>query len=332
MSATSGAGGRLSTRSFLESYRGARVFHPPLVDDKGVLVGNNGDRLMVMATDQLYGACGIARTDDARNADLVILGASGGLLDRFTHIPRMFRHLSQSYGDKPMCVLPSTFYYSRRPITEDIGTRRAPLVLFCREAYSYRHLLQDHKLPSFCKVFLDRDIAFDLETSPYVDGVRRKKGQHVLLVERVDVEHPQAFDGRNQLMTARKIIGSVLPTKLKRALYPLIRLTRSRSRTPFRKQCEVLLKEHHPTLVDAPTLVADISNVNTCTFDEFTEAIAHASVIFTTRLHVGILGAMAAKRTFIFEGPYHKIRGIYEHSLARYSHVTFVSTAMMTGE
>ena len=31
-------------RDFLDGYRGARVFHPPLVDDKGELVGNNGDR------------------------------------------------------------------------------------------------------------------------------------------------------------------------------------------------------------------------------------------------------------------------------------------------
>lgn len=315
-------------RDFLESYRGGRIHHPPLVDDKGVIVGNNGDRLMVLGTDRVYRDLGIERVADPAAADLLVLGASGGMLDKFTHIPRLFQRLSQSYPDTPMCVLPSTFYYPTRPFADDVGVRRAPLAIFCRERYSYRHLTEEHRLPPMCSVHLDRDMAFELESDDYVARVRAKAPRHVLIVERVDVEHVAvALSQGSKSMQLRKLAGRVLPPGIKRGLYPLVRFMRSKRQTPFRETCERLLRERHPELVGLPRLVADVSNVNTCTFDEFTNAVGEAAAIFTTRLHVAILGAMAGKPTFVFEGPYHKIRGIYEHSLAGRPGVHFVPLA-----
>ena len=89
-------------RDFLDGYRGARVFHPPLVDDKGELVGNNGDRLMVIGTDIVYHDLGITRVEDLEQADLCVLGANGGMLEKAIHIPRMFRTLSQDYPRTPL--------------------------------------------------------------------------------------------------------------------------------------------------------------------------------------------------------------------------------------
>jgi len=271
---------------------------------------------MVMGTESVYEDLHILRANSPEQADLLVLGASGGMLDRFTHIPRMFRWLSHTYPKKPMCVLPSTFYYPTRSIAEDIGTRKAPLTIFCREAYSYRHLTEQHNLPETCSVKLDHDLAFELEDGPYVASVRAMPPQHILFVERVDVEHVAiALNPESTSMKARKLIGKVVPANLKKTLYFMVRFVRSKRQTPFRDCCEHLLKKQYPDLIKLPRLVADISNVNTCSFDEFTQAVGHAAVIFTTRLHVAILGAMAGKPTFLFEGPYHKIRGIYEHSL-----------------
>jgi exopolysaccharide biosynthesis predicted pyruvyltransferase EpsI len=322
---TNQSGSVLSIRRFLEEYRGAAIFHPPLVDDKGVIVGNNGDRLMVMGTDLMYRDLGIRRIDDPKQADLLVLGASGGMLDKFTHIPRMFSELSQSYPDKPMCVLPSTFYYPTRPLADDIGARTAPLSIFCRERYSYRHLTEDHRLPDACRVYLDQDMAFELESGEYVARVRTMDPRHILIVERVDVEHVSvALGAESMSMTARKMAGRILPPGVKQALYPLVKFMRSKRHTPFRECCERLLSAKYPELNGLPRMVADVSNVNTCSFEEFTEAVGHAAAVFTTRLHVAILGAMAGKPTFVFEGPYHKIRGIYEHSLASRPGITFV--------
>jgi hypothetical protein len=95
-------------RDFLEPFRGKRIYHAPLVDDKGVLVGNNGDRLMVLGTDLLYKDLEIQRIDSADEADLIIIGGNGGMLEKFTHIPRLFRTCCREYPDTPLCVLPST--------------------------------------------------------------------------------------------------------------------------------------------------------------------------------------------------------------------------------
>ena len=95
-------------------------------------------------------------------------------------------------------------------------------------------------------------------------------------------------------------------------------------RTPFRERCEALLTEHCPEAVGLPRDIADLSNVNTCSFDAFCDRIAAARVVFTTRLHAGLYAAMLGRRTFIFDGAYHKIRGIHELSLKDRANVTFV--------
>jgi exopolysaccharide biosynthesis predicted pyruvyltransferase EpsI len=67
----------------------------------------------------------------------------------------------------------------------------------------------------------------------------------------------------------------------------------------------------------------DISLPNYASFDEFVEAISQASLIITTRLHVGILGAMGGRNVVLFEGGYWKARGIHEYSMTDLPNIQF---------
>ncbi len=312
-----------AVRTFLESYRGKNLYHPPLVDDRAQLVGNNGDRLMILGTDIVYRDLEVNLVDSPEEADLIVIGASGGMHERFRWIRGLFRRMSQQYPDTPLCVLPSTFYFPTRPFSQEIGERSAPLTLFCREEYSARHLEQMHDLPGCCEVVLDHDLAFELRASELVHRLGQVKQRHILMVERVDVEH-NAIAMRPGAMRWRKRIGQMLPQPVKKALYPAVRRYRAVRPSAFRDQCEALIRAHYADLLSMRRYVADISNVNTVGFEGFCEAIAGASVVFTTRLHVGILAAMLDKPTCVFEGPYHKIRGVYEHSLQQHSTVRLV--------
>lgn len=111
---------------------------------------------------------------------------------------------------------------------------------------------------------------------------------------------------------------------MKKPLYPLRAFLAQRRVSAFRHHCEEILRQEHPGLAQMPRLVRDISRRDYSTFDDFCEAVAAASVVLTTRLHVGIFAALLGKPTYIFGGPYHKIRAIYEHSMAGFSNVTFV--------
>lgn len=329
---TAGAAGRgdgaiqartTRVREFLAQWRGGKIYRVPLVDDKGVPVGNNGDRLMVLGTDVVFRDLGLTACDRPEDADLIAVSASGGMLEKMQQIPRLFRGLCAKFPDKAMCVLPSSFYWPTRPFAAELGDRRAPTTLFCREPISFRHLTEDHKLGAGVEVILDHDMAFELENQPIITGRRGMARTSVVMVERTDVEHVSVGMDSSKL-GARKKVGRRVPPWLKKALYPMVNAVRARRQTPFRTRCEALLREHCPEAERLTRDVADISNVNTCSFDGFCDRLAMAEVVFTTRLHAGLFAAMLGRRTFIFDGAYHKIRGIYELSLKDRQNVTFV--------
>ena len=115
-----------------------------------------------------------------------------------------------------------------------------------------------------------------------------------------------------------------VPSLLKKPLYPLRAYLASRQSTPFRSRCEEIIREYHSDLAGLPRLVCDVSRKEYYSFEGFCDAIADAAIVLTTRLHVGILAALLGKRTYVFEGVYHKIRAIYDHSLSGYENVSFI--------
>lgn len=310
-------------REFLTKHRGARIYRVPLVDDRGVPVGNNGDRLMVLGTDVVFRDLGLTACERPEDADLIAFSSSGGMLEKMQQIPRLFRTLCERFPSTPLCVLPSSYYWPTRPLAGEMGERRAPTTLFCREPISFRHLTEDHRFGPGVEVVLDHDMAFELEREPLVVDRLGHAQRSVVMVERTDVEHVSVGMDSSRL-GMRKGLSRRTPRWLKKALYPLVNAARASRQTPFRACCESLLREHCSDSVGLPRDVADISNVNTCSFDAFCDRLAGAKVVFTTRLHAGIFAAMLGRRTFIFDGAYHKIRGIYELSLSGRDGVTFV--------
>ena len=245
------------------------------------------------------------------------------MVEGMKSIPALLKRCCRQWPDKPVVVLPSTYYYPTRPFAEEIGERSGAVTLFCREPYSYRHLRNEHQFPSNCAIHLDHDMAFELADSPFVERLRAMQPRHVLIVERTDVEHHKvAMDSKN--LWLRKRAGRILGKRGKQLLYPFVNFARSRQRTSFRQQCEQLLIESYPDYVALPRVVRDVSNVNANDFASFQSAIGGAAVVFTTRLHVGLLAAMIGRPTFIFGGPYHKIRGMYLFSLSGSEGVRFV--------
>ncbi len=315
---------RTKVRDYLAQWKGSKIYRVPLVDDKGVPVGNNGDKLMVLGTDVVFRDLGLTACERPEDADLIAVSASGGMLEKMQQIPRLFRGLCARFPDTPLCVLPSSFYWPTRPFAAELGERRAPTTLFCREPISFGHLTRDHKLAESVEVVLDHDMAFELENQPIITSRLAAQQRTVVMVERTDVEHVSVGMDSSKL-GARKNVGRRVPPWLKKALYPMVNAVRARRQTPFRARCESLLREHCPEAVGLHLDIADISNTNTCSFDGFCDRLAAANVVFTTRLHAGLFAAMLGRRTFIFDGSYHKIRGIYDLSLKDRAHVTFVA-------
>lgn len=310
------------SREFLQQYAEVGIYHPPLADETGRLVGNNGDRLILAGTQRIYKDLGVKLVDRPEDAGLIVIGGNGGMIETFKVIPGIFRRYCQEYPNTPLCVLPSSFYYPTRPLAEDIGQRSAPVVLFCRERISYDHLLHDHGLPEFCSVELDHDHAFELAGTELVTRLSRAEPKHVLMVERGDIEHPfKSVIHVGSVGRWRKVI----PERLKTPLRSIVGRARGRKRTAFSTKCETLLREFYPEYFDWPRVVRDSSDNRVVDFEQFCMDIAEAAVVFTTRLHVGILAALLGKPTFLFEGSYHKIRGVYEFSLASYSNVRLIS-------
>jgi exopolysaccharide biosynthesis predicted pyruvyltransferase EpsI len=277
---------------------------------------------MVLGAECVYRDLDIELVEHGDKADLIAIGGSGGMVEGMGAIPAVLKRCSQQWPDKPLVVLPSTYYYPTRPFAEEIGDRTGPVTLFCREAYSYGHLCHEHSFPDNCQIELDHDMAFHLASSPFVKRFSAMEPRHILIVERTDVEHHQiAMNHKN--LKWRKRAGKLLGRRGKKLLYPLVNIIRGQRRTGFRNQCENLLAEHHPDLCGLPRLARDVSNVNANSFEEFEKAIGYAAVVFTTRLHVGILAAMLERPTFIFGGPYHKIKGVFTFSLSSRRHVLY---------
>lgn len=312
-----------TVRGFLEQYRGATVYRPPLVNEQRVIVGNHGDHLITLGADRVFNDLEIEGTDSAEHADFIAIEGGGGMLEQMTTVPRILQHHCRSFPDKPVVVLPQSYYFPTTPLAPLLGPRQAPVQLFCRERYSYSHVTQDHKVPPWCSIDLDHDLAFELSDVDMVRKLRPRDVQHVLMVERTDKEHVRAGLAGNALMSHR-LRTKHLPRWLKQRLYPAVSALRARQQSPFRKRAEELIRQNHADLIHWRRKICDLSDLKSGTFEHFCHAIGDSAAIFTTRLHVGILGSLIGRPTYVFAGPYHKMRGIYEFSMAEMPHVTFV--------
>jgi exopolysaccharide biosynthesis predicted pyruvyltransferase EpsI len=315
----------------LLKYRGQPVFFEPLH-------GNNGDRLIEMGSLELLRKCGVRLVKKPEQAQLIVLNGGAGMTDIWLHGFRTLQSYNCKFPNIPLIICPSSFWFPQTDFAALFQARTSPALVFAREAYSLE-ILQNLSFPGQIKLALDHDTAFHLEASNYVQNLRSKSDRkHILVVERDDPESvtkpissgletrssEDSFNWRNSI-----------PKNVKRSIYrhittPLKRITLAQSigqrdfETPFTQACLQQVWQDYPAFQHLPVFAADISNPELCSFAMFSQLIAEAAVVVSTRLHVGMLGAMLDKPTYIKAGSYHKIQGIYDFSLADRDNVRLI--------
>ncbi len=303
--------------SFLAGLRGRRFFFAPVS-------GNNGDRLIEMGSRALLARHGLTAVDRPGGADLIVINGGYAMSDLWPHGFDQCRRLSNRHPNVPLLVLPSSFWLDTTDFPALFARRRAPLYLFCREPLS-RNILRGLRFPCATGIGLDHDSALALAGSPWLAALGRSAGRagHVLIVPRHDAERAAIAPVPRRRRLPRWIRDLLQPlSPLRDGARRLGRIAVRRrpsagdpSRLPFVQQAIAHLRSTGSIGDHLPILVADISDPARASFAEFCDAVAGASVVYTERLHVGILAALLGKPTHLRAGNTHKIRGIYDHSL-----------------
>lgn len=309
-------------RELLASFKAGKVFFDPLW-------GNHGDKLITMGSLAMFRKCGISLSRSPGKADIIILNGGAGMTPYWDWGGlRVVCNYAKKFPEKPILVLPSSWQ-----VTSEIKLpeRGAPLYLYAREPYSFELLQKIVSQGNIC-VGLDHDMAFHLQNTPFLEKLNRESGDfHSLIVERGDVESATGFRGKDSSVT--HFVARMVPKKLRAQLpirtqakvkqiflHPVDRILRQFTvqevnETAFYKEALSLIKQRHPEVASLPVIAEDISLPNVCSFKQFTILVAKAAVVVTTRLHVAILAALLGKPTYLKEGFWHKIRGVYEYSL-----------------
>jgi|Deesub1362A_J573_1020465.scaffolds.fasta_scaffold01190_4 exopolysaccharide biosynthesis predicted pyruvyltransferase EpsI len=319
---------------FFALVRGARIFFDPLW-------GNNGDKLIALGSLEAFRRHGIKLTRSPKHAQAIVLNGGGGMTPRWGALGVLYNYV-RSYPNKMIVVLPSSWEsVETGGLTDALSLpRRAPVFLFAREKYSLEALYALSVKYKNLTVGLDHDMAFQLQDTDFLARLKRRaEAKHILVVERKDKEASPGVKCSRPVLIS--LISNVVPAGVRTALplrtrvkiasllAPVERLitklqTGSYEESAFYEQALQLVKNNHREHADLPVYVADVSLPTVCNFRNFCLAVAHAAVVITTRLHVAILAALLGKPTYLKEGPWHKIKGVYEYSLKEFGYVEMI--------
>lgn len=313
-----------SLKEELLRYQGKSVFFEPLQ-------GNNGDKLIEMGSLELLSQCGVHRVKKPQRAELIVLNGGAGMTDIWTHGFQTLQTYNRNFPRTPLIICPSSFWFTKTDFPALFRDRIAPASIYAREAHSL-NILQSLVFPGQVKLGLDHDAAFHLEESFYIQKLRSKSARkHILIVERDDPESvtKPLLETTNPLTASTQINWKAyIPKAIKRPISRHIampikhrvlakHLGKRDLNSPFTQDCLRQVWQDDPTLRNLPVFSADVSNQRLCSFSSFSQLVAEAAVVVTTRLHVAILAAMLDKPVYVKPGSYHKIEGIFDYSLAK---------------
>jgi exopolysaccharide biosynthesis predicted pyruvyltransferase EpsI len=298
------------------------------------LPGNNGDQLIELGSRHFFAGHGVRLVRSPKAADAIVINGGGAMNDIWVFGLELLERLASEHADRPLIVLPSSFYLSkaRSELAAALRGRSAPTWLFCREHYSLE-LLQGLDLPPEVRLSTDEDMAFHLRDSRFLQGFReRGSAQRILVVERAD---PESSTGVARTRPpAYPQLGRLVPRAWRPVAEELALVKRRRDAqrsaavselpTVFARETVARVREEHPELSGAPTYYLDIARRSHCSFRRYCGLIAEAAAVITTRLHVAALGAMLEKPTYCQPGWYHKIKGVYEYSMATMAWVQLI--------
>ena len=305
----------------LGPYRGKPVY-------LDAVAGNNGDDLIMhgakLALDQL----GLDRVSSPDKADAILINGSFKS-DFWPMATRQVKEFSARFPDKPLVILPNTYLYEDGSFESAFADRRAPATLMCRERYSLEHLLPK-QFPSEVRFGLDHDMALTLRDSGWIRTLRdRSVARHNVVVERLDHERSTAGSDQGPAKLNNRFVNFVYrstPDALTQPVINAIERSKASQRplTEFAMAAKKLVEERFPEHAHLPVLAADIARRRYTTFNGYAQLVANSGVVFASRMHVGVLGGMLGKPTFLVRGSHHKIIGVYEQSLADMPNVVLV--------
>lgn len=309
----------------LTQFRGKRIFFEPLE-------GNNGDDLIKMGSHTLLKSIDAKLVHNPKQADAIVINGGGGMTDNWSLGFKDIKKFSREYPETPLVILPSSFSFTKTDFASLFRDRKAPTFIYARERYSLK-ILEDLTFPSDVRLGLDHDMAFQLKDAPYFKCLQTRESQkHILIVERDDPERvtnttqprPESPNWKRKIpWSVKRPINRHLLWKLKRRSIAS-QLGNLGLEAPFTQEWHQKVLIDHPEFESLPIFAADISIPALCSFDRFSQLVADAAVVVSTRLHVAILAAMLGKPVYVKSGPYHKIQGIFEYSLSERSNVRLV--------
>jgi len=299
----------LSIPAFLSTLRGKHVFFDPLH-------GNHGDRLLSIAAQYLLESAPFTLAANPQSANFILINGGGSMVDGWFGLEQLARYNSK-FPSHPLAVLPSSFYLTHSSLADITRARRAPLWLWAREEPSL-NVLQHAGFTDKVHLGLDHDLVFSLARHPMIRELKHASAQdRILVVERDDWEGPT---GRRRPFSppGLEFIPERFRTVVRKTVLGPVRRRQDRA-SRFGQAALRFVNRWHPEAAGLDPLIADISLAETCSFEDFLQNVARASIIITTRLHVAILGQLLNRRTYLVEGSYHKFRGVFEYSMQQAS-------------
>ncbi len=312
-----------SMRTVLAPYAGRPVFFDPVA-------GNNGDDLIMHGAILALRDLGLDRVGSPADADAILINGSFKS-DFWPMATEQVKTYSQRFPDKPLVILPSTYLFNDGSFEAAFAGRSAPATLMCRERYSLDHIMPK-RFPAEVRFGLDDDLALWLRDSDWIRGLKERSAErHNLIVERMDHER-STVGADTPPKTNHPFVSFIYRSTPESVTQPIVNsITRMRARrrplSDFGKAASSLIQDHFPDKNRLPDLVADIARRRYTNFDGYARLIADSGVVVATRMHVGILGAMLGKPSFLVRGTQHKIIGVYEQSLTGFPNLTIIDRA-----
>jgi exopolysaccharide biosynthesis predicted pyruvyltransferase EpsI len=281
---------------FLRERGALKTFFEPLS-------GNNGDELITMGARHLLSKIDLPLVSTPEEAEQIVINGGGAMVDIWDGAGiKVLEKYRLSFPTTPLIVAPSSFRFNGIDFPGICGLGTSELTVFARESYSL-DLLRSLNLPANTTACMSQDLAFELKDSTFLNQHKKdKQAAHVLIALRKDKE------GDAGVLV--KVKGGWLPGILRK---PLSRLRDRLVASRVQGLLDQIISKAG-TFDDKPRLYCDVS-ASVC-FQEFVDSIKNAALIVTDRLHVAILGNLLEKQVLLRPGGYHKIRGVYEHSMS----------------
>lgn len=304
----------------LRRFSGARAFIP-------YFAGNNGDTLIRMGSMRAIQQAGIKPIQNLKRADFIIIYGGGGMNQLWGSQLKPFMHYINAAKDIPLVILPSSYYACGPILKTTIQKSRQKIIMFAREHQSKELLINAcMDINDRVEVHLDHDMAFTLSNTDILNKCHKirshKLNRHILVVDRGDAESSNSKS---------KLIRSISPGHSDRKTQRFARSTlgpirrwshrayKTLSQQRYSKGCssqlnwevENVIEQKWPEFEHLPRVFADASNHLLFSFSEFLEMISSSAVIFTTRLHAGILGAILGIPVVLKDGRIGKLKNVY---------------------